>query len=199
MELKKRNLYDESLIIVTADHGEAFGERNLLEHGTSTYQDQVHVPLLVKYPGPPRRAVMNTPVSSVDLMPTILSAAGVSAPKALEGENLARIAEGDSRVVLTETFPNSHFVNLSPRFRRIERAAVSGNRKLIVSTAGKREIYDLASDPSETSNLYRTDPRARELEAHLNVWLKTAVTKGNGAGAVDRGALDRLKSLGYVQ
>jgi arylsulfatase A-like enzyme len=132
-------------------------------------------------------------------MPTILAVAGVPSPKGLEGENLAQIAEGDARVILTEAFPNSHFFELSPRFRRIERAAVSGTRKLIFSTAGKRETYDLASDPGEARNLYRTDPRGRELEAHLNLWLKTSVRERSAASTVDRGALDRLKSLGYVQ
>jgi len=198
-ELKRRGIYDESLIIVTSDHGEAFGDRNLIQHGTSTYQDQVHVPLLVKYPGPPRGAVVNTPVSSVDLMPTILTAAAIPLPKGLEGQSLDKITEDDSRVVLAETFPNAHFVELAPRFRRIERAAVSGSRKLIVSTAGKRELYDLASDPRETTNLYRTDLGVRQLEAHLNLWLKTAVPERNATGGIDRNALDRLKSLGYVQ
>jgi arylsulfatase A-like enzyme len=198
-ELKRRGIYDESLIIVTADHGEAFGDRNLMEHGTSTYQDQVHVPLLVKYPASRRRAVISTPVSSVDLMPTILAAAAIPIPKAVEGQNLVNVAEGDPRVVIAETFPNAHFVELAPRFRRVERAVVSGSRKLIVSTAGQRELYDLATDPGETANLYPSDAGARQLEARMSLWLKTAVRMPKGAGAVDRQALERLKSLGYVQ
>jgi hypothetical protein len=57
----------------------------------------------------------------------------------------------------------------------------------------------LAADPGERANLYRSDAGARQLEARMSLWLKTAVRMPTGTGAVDRQALERLKSLGYVQ
>ena len=66
--LKASNLFDNTLIIITSDHGEAFGERDLMGHTMSVYQDQVHVPLVIKFPHSKKSAVINQTVSSVDIL-----------------------------------------------------------------------------------------------------------------------------------
>ncbi|HEY7697001.1 MAG TPA: sulfatase, partial [Vicinamibacteria bacterium] len=76
-ELKNAGMYENSLIIVTADHGEAFLEHGFWEHGQTLYQEMVHVPLLVKWPGEPAPRRVASLVSQADLFPTILEAAGI--------------------------------------------------------------------------------------------------------------------------
>jgi arylsulfatase A-like enzyme len=103
-ELKRLDLYEQSLLIVTSDHGEAFGRRNLLSHGVSVYQDQVHVPLIIRYPGQRTCAVVDDYVSLVDLMPTVLDVAGQPAPDGLAGTSLTRLIPGAPRHIVSESF-----------------------------------------------------------------------------------------------
>ena len=83
--LKKLNLLDNTLLVITADHGESFGEHGKWVHGTALYQEQIHVPLVMSYPGQiPPGIVIEAPVQSMDLMPTILDWAGVDVPEGLD-------------------------------------------------------------------------------------------------------------------
>ena len=197
--LKDLGLYDNSIIIVTSDHGNSFGEKRLVGHGTSVYQEQVLVPLLVKYPGPPQAAVRDDLVSHVDLLPTVLDLLGEKIPPSLPGHSLRAVA-APPKPVLSESFPCDMIVSLSPRFRRIERAAFSGSFKLIVATNGKREFYNLAADPHEEQNLYALNPvPASRMEGDLRHWVSALPPDHYRPATLDKSAVNRLKSLGYVQ
>ena len=198
--LKDRGLYDNLMIIVTSDHGEAFGEHGLLEHGVSVYQDQVWVPLIVKYPGRNAPETVLETVSLVDVMPTVLDSIGGRPPEGLDGVSLRRVGGTALKRVYAESFPFSEYFDLYPRFRRVERAAYQGNRKLISSTAGKREFYDLSKDPREIENILPAQQaEALEMESHLTVWLKSARKVPARPSVLDNKTLERLRSLGYVQ
>ena len=86
--LKRENLYDNTMIVVTADHGESFGERRLFLHGNSLYANLLHVGLIVKYPHNAHTGVVNTPVSLIDIFPTVMRSAGVEPPRGLQGLDL---------------------------------------------------------------------------------------------------------------
>src|SRR5207245_2649038 len=88
-QLRRRGLYDSSLIIVTSDHGEAFGERGELGHDISVYRHQVDIPLLIKYPDSKKAEVRGDVVSHTDIMPTVLNVLGIRAPDWLQGRDLA--------------------------------------------------------------------------------------------------------------
>ncbi|MBI3666423.1 MAG: sulfatase [Acidobacteria bacterium] len=185
--LRELGLYDNSLIIITSDHGEAFGDRNVAGHGgISVYQDVAHIPLLIRYPHAGPKAVVEEPVSLVDILPTVL--------------DVLQPSSGGPRLVISECFPGLKLLNLHPRFRRVERALVAGSWKFIHSTTGKRELYDLSKDPNETRNLYSTgDGVSRELEARLNQWLETVPPENPSVHKLNKETLERLKSLGYIQ
>ena len=86
------------------------------------------------------------------------------------------------------------------RFNRIERAVFLGSTKFIVSTAGKRELYDLSKDRNEKSNLYRADENAsKELEAKLNEWLQAVRVDTDTPVKMDKKTINSLKSLGYIK
>jgi arylsulfatase A-like enzyme len=196
--MKQLGLYDNSMIIVTSDHGQSFGEKGLVGHGSSVYQEQVHVPLVIKYPGETRADVQNRLVSHVDLLPTILGVLGYQAG-GLPGHDLLA-PESPQAAAFSESFPCDLLVSLSRRFRRIERATFIGDLKLITATNGVHEFYDLATDPHEEHNVYdERESDAGVLEASLRHWTATMPVARPQPAALDAQAIKVLKSLGYLQ
>ena len=197
-KLKELGLYDDSVIIVTSDHGQSFGEKQLVGHGSSVYQEQVRVPLIIKYPARHQALVRNDLVSHVDLLPTILDLLGDKIPPSLPGRSL-RAPPAVPATVFSESFP-CEWMSFDPRFQRVERAAFSGPFKLILSTNGKREFYDLAADPHEDNNLYSQNlTAASRLESDLRHWISILPKEHARPAVLDSSGVDRLKSLGYVQ
>jgi len=197
--LKQRGLYGESLIVITADHGEAFGDRQLMEHNVSVYQDQIHVPLIVKYPGQTEGRVVSTPVSGADFAPTIMALLKLPLLKGTQGRSLLD-ETSPPRQIISESFPRPALLDLDPRFHRVQRALIEWPYKLIASTDGTRELYRLDRDPTESRNLFApTEPVAASLETRLDAWLASAVTEVGETPAMDPEALERLRSLGYVR
>jgi len=204
--LKSAGLYENSLIVVTSDHGEALGERNELDHGgLSLYDDQIHVPLLIRYPGGTRRAVIDRPAAGVDILPTILQVAGAPVPKDIAGQSLAEPIAAD-REVLAESFPGgrAYFTN-SGRFNRMYRGVMTASQKYIASTSGSPELYDLLRDPAESKNLYNPGAaQSREAAERLSAWGRAIAQTTHGPvnmrvpGKLDRETVERLRSLGYV-
>ena len=193
-KLKRIDQFRDSLIIATADHGEAFGDRHLVGHGTSVYQDQVHVPLVIKYPvqrGPRRDARL---VGSVDILPTILDVIDEPAPKNLSGRSLLEDEGSPFREVVSESFPSTRLGNHE------QRAVLSGEHKLIVSPSRQPELYDLSDDPGEAQNLVdRYATKAKSLEALLLAHQAPQSADDQQPMQLDKVTLERLRSLGYVR
>jgi arylsulfatase A-like enzyme len=198
--LKRRDLFDRALIIVTADHGEAFGVHNIVGHGVGTYQSQVHVPLLIKYPRQSQSRVVAEPVSHVDILPTVLAVLGISPPSQVQGVSLLNDQALVGRVVFAESFQNNWLGKNIPRFQRTERAARMGDYKLIVSDKGKREFFNLAQDPQELHNLTaRGLPEAQSIDEFLRRWIGEIPAQTKQTTPLNQRQMDRLKGLGYVR
>jgi arylsulfatase A-like enzyme len=195
--LKRRGVYENTMIVVTSDHGEAFGERHRVEHANSPYQNLLHVALLVKYPHQAQRGTEDRLVSLTDVAPTILEAAGLAAPPTMQGRSLQAIGERD---IYSETFPCP--VAQSPECPKgcTARAIFSWPFKFISSSNGHRELFDLGVDPTEKRNLYiqRAD-QAALLSDRLAGWMKSMPAQSRETHTVSPEDLRRLKSLGYVQ
>jgi arylsulfatase A-like enzyme len=193
--LDELQVADNTLFVVTADHGEAFGEHGQSGHGQSVYDEEVRVPLLMHWPRRGDRAVIDEPVHAVDVAPTLLHYAGVRfdetrfqgrtvlpAPPKLAFEGSASGggprkdgAPPPSPVVVTRfTYPEDLDV---PGDRREMHAIIDHPWKLIVTIAPAdgartRELYRLDSDPGERRNLAAVDAvRARRLETALDAFL----------------------------
>lgn len=199
--LKESGLYDNTLIIVTSDHGEAFGERNLLQHGQGVvYEDLVHVPLIVKYPGQQAGRSSDELISQVDLMPIALALAGIPAPPGLQGSSFLERGNDPNRVVYSSATGLPSFSQENRRFKGTRRAILRGSLKLITWTQGPPELYDLASDPEEKHNLYSPEnAQAKELSQRLDAWVATIPRQKTSPSKLDPATRERLKSLGYVQ
>lgn len=200
IKLKTLGLYENCIIIITSDHGEAFGERDLVNHSVSVYQDQVHIPLIIKYPNDNKGMVVHKPVSSIDLMPTILSLTGLDIPGNIQGHNLLKLDSEIKRTVISESFKNEDFLSWHSRFDRIERAIFSWPFKFITSTAGKKELYNLSDDKNEKKNIYYAmDSISKKLESQLRAWVDNTKEESGSPVLLDKDARKRLKALGYIQ
>ena len=157
--LKERGAYDRALIIVTADHGEAFGEHGIVEHSKDVYEELVSVPLIVKLPGQAEGRVLSSRASSVHV-------AGIIA-KALAGSDVETLVSVFPRVpgpaggsVLAENYYSRRkdLMKFGDRFKRRRFALYDGDLKIIAGSDNSVELYNLNSDPGETTNLAESSP-----------------------------------------
>lgn len=140
--LQKRGLWDRSVLIVGSDHGEAFGQHDTTYHGQTLYEELLRIPLAIRVPGAAPR-VVDTPVSLIDVGPTVLDLAGLPTPGAFMGQSLLPLVRGEpaalGRPIIAEFWT--------------KQALVVGARKVILDETGTVEVYDLGKDPNETMNL----------------------------------------------
>lgn len=196
--LKNKELYNDMLIIVTADHGEAFGEKhgNITEyyHQWHLYDTTQHVPLIIKLPGGrgAGRRVADV-VQLVDLAPTVLHYLGGSSPRSFEGRSLLDLLNGEQR-----SEHGTAYAETEPRVEKRLRAIRTPNIKYICDATGKwQELYDVASDPTETVNIYR-----EKLDLAKTCYEQIQYTLGEPAdtnvATFDPKVREQLRSLGYI-
>lgn len=179
-ELRRRGILDDTLVIVTSDHGEELGEHGLLDHCFELYNTMLHVPLIIRYPGTgPRGARCADIVHTTDLFPTVLDAAGVAWPRTpdahgqtLLGPTTARPSHAVAeRYVSTpwaaglmDRFPRWSGVPLWRRLRCVQNREF----KYVWASDGEERLFDLRTDPGETKNVIAAFPdKAQELKAAL--------------------------------
>jgi arylsulfatase A-like enzyme len=199
--LRELQLYENTLIIVTSDHGEALGEGDLIGHGLTLHQHQVHVPLIIKYPRQRQGAVESVLAAGADIQPTILDTIGQPPNPDLDGRSLRNTAALSSRVVISEAFGRSTAHEPQPRLAAKQWALFSGDWKLIEPESGAPVLYNLAQDPREMMDLYTpTHPVVGDMRSRLRTW-RSIVARSRHApsGKVTPEMLERLKALGYVQ
>jgi arylsulfatase A-like enzyme/Flp pilus assembly protein TadD len=195
-ELERRGRRETTAIAIVADHGEALGQHEP-EHRIFLYEPTMRVPLVLDAPGrtEPGSAVAEL-VATVDLFPTLCELAGVDPGGNVQGRSLLRTAAGETggeREAYLEThgprqmFGWSELVGL----RR-------GPWKYI--RAPREELYDVAADPGEMTNLARNEPEvATELSSRLDELVETTSAGGQEAATeLTEDARRKLESLGYI-
>ena len=201
--IRSSPLGEQVLFAVVGDHGESLGEHGEATHGVFLYESVLRVPFILSGAAVPRQGGSAEPVSTLDLVPTLLSAAGLEIPPHLPGRDLlARTGDADGnagRPILAETrMPCLNF-----GWSTLE-AIVEGNLKLLRGAGF--ELYDLDADPAETNDLgpQRAADRQR-LQAHLDdatASLSSGVSSQPGrpvpAQLPDPETRARLESLGYI-
>lgn len=218
--LRTRGTLDETVLVVLADHGEIMGEKGgFFGHGASLYQQNISVPLLVRYPPRIRGGVrVDQPVSTLGVFATIADLAGIPAPPTLQVPSLMPLlagVDGSPGPVLSEKMGSQamgggDIVLPDPQMRGDTRyrAYRAGPLKLVETSSGDTFLYDLASDPTEAHDLSRERPGdlerlQDELEAvrvalqlpHLNADLTTM----ESLPELDDATIERLRALGYVE
>jgi len=212
-QLKKQKLSDNTLIILTADHGEELYQRNYyFSHGCSIYDSVLRVPLILRLPGGKNAGKrVASVVELIDVAPTLFALSNLPVPLSFLGKSLQPLIDGKAvqgRVAYSEIVdkigsirtnqfhyiynPLGYFPVCDPyRFVEDERR----NGYLIQ----KEELYDLRSDPLEKFNIIRKESaRASEFRQHMERWQSTASRAYNPAHP-SREVEEELKSLGYIQ
>jgi arylsulfatase A-like enzyme len=211
-ELDARGLASDTLVVVTADHGEALGDHGYyLEHGLQAYQECARVPLIVAHRGSlPTRSVISEPVGLLDVAPTVLELAGLPVPTSFEGHSLAPLLRGESGA----TAPDFVFMESgnSNGDRPLQLTVRSGRWKLILVPSKEdqafmggvaRELYDVWADPDEQHNVAADHPQELDrLSTELHRWARQHPEPGK---ALSREAVKGmspeqiafLRALGY--
>ncbi len=155
-ELKRRNLDRRTLFVITADHGEEFFEHGEKSHHKNLYDTSLRIPLVIRLPdGRFAGRRVASPVSLVDLLPTLMAQAGVDPPADRRGRDLLRTSSGD----LASLAESDLFASLHQKLDVI----VRGPWKLLENRRGERrrqtrfELYETTADPGERRNLARAE------------------------------------------
>ena len=192
--LDERDLTNDTLIVVTSDHGESLGEHGEKTHGYFIYESTLAIPLVMRYPGAPAGTRVPELVRLVDVAPTVLELLDLPPLVGAEGVSVAQSIASPGTGEETAAFAESFFPRLHYGWSEL-RSIRRGRHKLIA--APSPELYDLEADPGESNNLFATnDDVAQRLLSELEPVL--AADEGAVAGRIDRETRERLESLGYV-
>ncbi|MBU1701119.1 MAG: sulfatase-like hydrolase/transferase [Candidatus Eisenbacteria bacterium] len=197
-KLKELEIYDSSLIIITADHGEGLREHEELVHGYYIYQSTLRVPLMIKPPHASNPRELDGPASLIDIPPTILGQLGLEIPEIMQGIDLlaegGAVSKGETtRYLLCESLIPTKF-GCSPLL-----GVITEDWKYI--QAPRAELYNLKTDSAELDNRLSAEPRhARRLSARLKNLLAEQPTGGSADSRAmpDAETRERLQSLGYI-
>ena len=205
-DLEHRGLFQDSLIIITADHGEAFGEHGFYTHPRQLYEYLIHVPLLISAPGEIEVEEHGAPVSSLDLVPSILDSADI-APDGLPGKSLLREPDRDESTEDTIVYASATGENEDDAIRRF--TARKAQNKVIIernieSGAIEKEVaYEIYHNQNELDPCDPADIGAANLASQLRSFSESRLHSVTGK-SVDDGVKpnsneinERLEALGY--
>jgi arylsulfatase A-like enzyme len=196
--LRALGLLDDTVVVLVSDHGEEFYDHRNWGHGQSVYNELTHVPLVIRYPPRfPAGRRIDTPVMTVDVMPTLLALAGVSPSAALAGRSLLPVVAG------TGEPGGEAYSELLYRYGEA-RGLVAGSQKIIHMRKDRdrrAERFDLASDPAEQRRLEATGPVATPLLERLDAITRWGTAHQSAAvdGDIDADMQKQLKALGYLE
>jgi arylsulfatase A-like enzyme len=220
-ELKKLDLFKNTIIILTSDHGEEFGdhgENNFYNsHNYSLYDELIHIPLIMILPGNfPNGSRINSQVRHIDIMPTLLKLANIKYPaNKMQGTSLLPIIRGneynEELVAISEAIVNGPYESKSIRTNRYKylylvnfNESEEKSRLLISENPFVEELFSLENDPGEKINLCMEENNfCNKLKNKINKILSKAITgprsKKDNQFIADNKMKKQLKTLGYIQ
>ncbi len=195
--LRRDGVWDRTVVVFTADHGEGRGEHHELTHSYLLYDSTLHVPLIIRAPGEGGARRVASPVRHVDILPTVLELLGRAAPADIDGVSLVPHLQGEP----VRRSPPHYAETLSPRLAHgwgELRAIIDGDWKYIHGP--RPELFDLAADPREVTDRSDAEPaRAASLRDTLTSVLATiAAAAPQAPQAPDVETRRRLEALGYL-
>jgi arylsulfatase A-like enzyme len=185
-ELGRRGVLENTLIIITSDHGEEFGEHGLLDHGSTLFMPSVHVPLVVHFPGQvPQKQVIRTPISLRNLAATVVDMLNLRDDSPFPGQSLARCWASPSHLkatpLLAEVRRAPGMPDWIPVGKGDMRSLLMDQWRYILDGEGNEQLYAIKDDPWELSDLSRSDEGSRLLPRFRDC-LESMLARGNASG-----------------
>lgn len=182
---------DQTVVLVTSDHGEALGQHGRYEHGDDVHAEQVDVPFLLVVPGRGAGRLPG-PVTLEDVAPTLMGLAGLPVPEGLDGVDLLAGPVDAERVLLSRGYGARPVLGIT----------LDGMRLLFDTNTRRRTLYDLRTDPGETSDVSTQNPVTADL-LHAELCRRVAEAVARAQALVDPSLVDPdrlavLKELGYL-
>lgn len=190
---------DDTLIVITGDHGESFGEHDFFSHGAHLYEDNVRVPLIVRYPDEAGAGTrLPEPVQNHRVFASVLDSVGLPLPSdvALRG-----LGVGGGAIVTEVRRSDANVRLFGAAFDRDLRAIYAPPFKLIETSAGSVELFDLARDPDELENLVtKKQETAAALAGRLDeiVAAHPPLFDAKARAVLEPDTKDALRALGYI-
>ncbi len=210
-KLESKGVTDNTYVILTADHGESFGEHSYTGHGRKVYEAGIHVPLVIRGNGIKEGGILGNRVQLLDIAPTVASLAGIEVPAEFGGIDLSPLVKGKGEIperdIYFMTYPGA--VGHLPKWLKsiIVSNKPSQPLKLGVKKKGMKyiltpdtrdlEVYDLILDRFEVKNLSSGKPEYRKLKSELLDWFRES-RKTTGKSKMGKEDKEMLKSLGYI-
>ncbi len=197
-EMESRNLLENTIVALVADHGETFYDHGVWGHGRSLYDEELRVPFALIGTGRvPAGNRVQPIVRMVDVMLTLLELLDVEAPGSIQGKSLVSLLGADEG----EDLPSYSEIELGGKKYD---STWKGRHKLIRTHDGKSWLFDMDDDPEERNDISgeRPDIAAElleEIESFLRLLEQEAFTDSRESTELDETTIERLKALGYIQ
>jgi arylsulfatase A-like enzyme len=201
-KLKNLKIYERTILVITADHGELFGEHKILGHGIKArfYEEVIHVPLIIKLPNFSDRKDIPELTQSIDIMPTILDILGMKFPASIQGKSLLYLMKNDKSGLVNE------YVHGQDRFFAYLRSPkwklIVDRRELKKEVSIQDKLFDIKDDPQELVNLRDLKPgvykylreKIKEQLGSLPIYLDKEYTF---KPYIDKKTQEKIKETGY--
>jgi arylsulfatase A-like enzyme len=204
-ELEARGLDDETIIVITSDHGELFGEHGLANHFKALTREETHVPLLIRYPG---RIAPGTKVAAPaqlrDILPTVFELAGMDGAPEMDGQSLVPLLDGGTVALRDGATVGFLYRPVDKEYDFTSPGHLLSLREpgaqYVWSSTGEHEFYDLEVDPAAAENQHGEHQGEEEVRERFEVWREEAGFSefGGKQKKLDRLMQDKLKALGYL-
>lgn len=205
--LRSQGLYDQCVLVIVADHGEAFGEHGERSHGLFLYDETLHVPLLIKLPGGRSpHAVVQSRVGLVDIAPTLLQEAGVRLPEAMQGTSFLGLITNTAATPSKSKSDSSaqdrpQYAETDYPFRAFGWSSMRSWRdgKYLYIDAPKPELYDQSLDPEASHNMVSSASAvAATMAERLEAFRRKTSRTGQSQNLISPLQAQQLQALGYV-
>jgi arylsulfatase A-like enzyme len=208
--LERTGLLENTCIVVVGDHGENIGEHGLMDHQYCLYETLLNVPLIIRYPDGNGGEIVESPVETRDIFPTVLDVADIKLPASNAiSDNSLRTSPAREYVISEYRVPQPSMESLEAQVGRLSREVLKYDRalrsvrrrewKLIEGSDGSIELYDLESDPLEYIDCSSEHPQKIELLSSIFDEECVPLSKDPNINAeMSEVSRRQLEDLGYI-